>query len=126
MPRCKRRRVSVAKKLSTALAQEQEVGVKWNTHLGCRASQHFGMLVDGVVVEDGMDQLASGDSGLNPIEEAGEFLMAMTRHTLADDGAVEDIERREQRRRAVADVIVGHRPGRPFFIGKPGWVRSRA
>jgi hypothetical protein len=26
-------------KLSTALAQEHEVGVKWNTHLGCRASQ---------------------------------------------------------------------------------------
>ena len=27
-PRCNRRRVSVAKKVSTALAQEQEVGVK--------------------------------------------------------------------------------------------------
>src|SRR5580658_3974947 len=37
--------------------------------------------------------------------------MAMARHALADDGAVEDIERREQRRRAVADVIMGHRSG---------------
>ncbi len=27
-PRCRRRRVSEAKKISTALAQEQEVGVK--------------------------------------------------------------------------------------------------
>ena len=37
--------------------------------------------------------------------------MAMARHALADDRAVEDIERREQRRRAIADVIMGHRPG---------------
>ena len=37
--------------------------------------------------------------------------MAMARHALADDGAVEDIERREQRGRAVADVIMGHRSG---------------
>ena len=37
--------------------------------------------------------------------------MAMARHTLADDAAVEDIKRREQCRRTVADVIVGHRPG---------------
>src|SRR5215471_13973252 len=38
-PRCSRRRVSVAKKVSTALAQEQEVGVKWNVQRGWRASQ---------------------------------------------------------------------------------------
>src|SRR5271169_4037914 len=37
--------------------------------------------------------------------------MAMARHALADDRAVEDIERREQRGRAVADVIMGHRSG---------------
>ena len=32
-------RVSLEKKPSTALSQEQEVGVKWNVHLGCSASQ---------------------------------------------------------------------------------------
>ena len=52
--------------------------------------------------------------------------MAMARHALADDGAVEDIERREQRGRAVAHVIMGHRPAPALFIGSPGWVRSSA
>jgi hypothetical protein len=33
-PRCRRRRVSVAKKVSTALTQEQEVGVKWKVQRG--------------------------------------------------------------------------------------------
>jgi hypothetical protein len=44
--------------------------------------------------------------------------MAMARHALADDGAVEDIERREQGGRAVADVIMGSsfRPG-PSWLG---------
>ena len=31
--------VSLEKKPSTALSQEQEVGVKWNVHRGCSASQ---------------------------------------------------------------------------------------
>ena len=42
-------------------------------------------------------------------------------------GAVQHVERGEERRRAVALVVVGHgaRP-RPFFSGRPGWVRSSA
>ena len=44
---------------------------------------------------------------------------------LADDRAVEHIQRREQRGRAIALVIVVV-PARPFFIGSPGWVRSSA
>ena len=31
--------VSLGEKPSTALSQEQEVGVKWNVHRGCSASQ---------------------------------------------------------------------------------------
>src|SRR5512132_3585312 len=38
-PRCRRRRVSLAKKPSTALSQEAEVGVKWKVQRGWRASQ---------------------------------------------------------------------------------------
>ena len=67
------------------------------------------MLLGGIIVEDRVDQLAGGDWRFDPVEETDEFLMAMARHALADDGAVEDIERREQRGRAVADVIMGHR-----------------
>ena len=34
-----RRRVSAEKKVSTALSQEPEVGVKWKVQRGCRSSQ---------------------------------------------------------------------------------------
>ena len=67
---------------------------------------HFGMLVDGVVVEDRVDELSPAPRPLSGSESGG-FLVAVARHALADDGAVEDIERREQRGRAVADVIMG-------------------
>ena len=39
-PRFNRGLVSLAKKPSTALSQDAEVGVKWNVQRGCRAS-HF-------------------------------------------------------------------------------------
>ena len=50
----------MAKKVSTALTQEQEVGVKWKVQRGCRVepAPHLGVLVGGVVVEDHVDQLA--------------------------------------------------------------------
>jgi hypothetical protein len=62
------------------------------------------MLVDGVVVEDGMDELASRDSGLDPVQETDEFLMAVARHALADDRAVENIERETPARRMISAV----------------------
>jgi hypothetical protein len=40
--------------------------------------------------------------------------------------ALKDIGGGEQRGRSVALVIMGLVPARPGFIGKPGWVRSRA
>ena len=69
------------------------------------------MLVGGIVVEDRMDQLAGRHGGLDPVEETDELLMAMPRHALTNHRAVEDVERREQRGRAVPDIIVGHRSG---------------
>ena len=59
-PRFRRRLVSLAKKPSTALSQEHEVGVKWKVQRGWRASQArtLRMLVGGVVVEDDVDHLA--------------------------------------------------------------------
>jgi hypothetical protein len=41
--------------------------------------------------------------------------VAVARDALADDAAVEDIERSKQRRRAVPDVIMGHRYGPALF-----------
>ena len=37
-PRFNRRFVSLAKKPSTALSQDADIGVKWNVQRGCRAS----------------------------------------------------------------------------------------
>ena len=70
--------------------------------------------------------LPAGTSALDGVEEADELLMAMALHVAADDGAVEHVERGEQRGGAVALVVVRHGAGRPFFIGRPGWVRSSA
>ena len=39
LPRRSRCLVSLAKKVSTALSQEHEVGVKWKVQRGCRSSQ---------------------------------------------------------------------------------------
>jgi hypothetical protein len=77
---------------------------------------HFGVLVDGVVVEDRVNELAGWHRGLDPVQKTDEFLMVMTRHALAYHRALEDVERREQGGRAVPDIIVGHGPARPFLI----------
>ena len=73
-----------------------------------------------------MDQLAGRDRRLDRVEEADELLVPVALHAVADDRAVEHVERGEQRGGAVALVVMGHRAGRPFFIGRPGWVRSSA
>jgi len=69
---------------------------------------HLRMLVGGIVVEDGVDHFAGRNLGLDGVQEADEFLMAMALHVAADDGAIENIQRREQGRGAVALVIVRH------------------
>src|SRR5262249_38920862 len=74
---------------------------------------HLRMLVGGVIVDDRMDLLTLGDLRVDLIEEADELLMPMALHIAADDGAVENVERGEQCRRAVALVVVRHRPGAP-------------
>ena len=53
-PRLRRRRVSLAKKPSTALSQEAEVGreVEDEARMAGEPRHHLGMLVGGVVVED--------------------------------------------------------------------------
>src|SRR5882762_9902274 len=112
-PRLRRRRVSLAKKPSTVLSQDAEVGVKWNVQRGCRAShwRHLRMLVGRIIVDDGVDHFPHRDLLLDRVEEADELLVAMALHIAADDGAVEDVEGCEQRGGAVTFVVVRHRPG---------------
>ncbi len=68
----------------------------------------FLMFVRSVVVEDDMDHLTWRHVTLDGVEKADELLMAMSLHTPADDGSVQDIECGEQGGRAVSDIIVGH------------------
>ena len=84
------------------------------------------MLVGGVIVEDGMDDLAGRHGAFHGIEEADKFAMAMRRHAAPEDGAVQDIERGEQRGDAVAFESCVRVPHLPGLSGRPGWVRSRA
>src|SRR3954447_8880439 len=67
------------------------------------------MLVGGVVVEDDVDHLAGRHLGLDRVQEAHELLMAVALHVAADGGPVEDVERSEQGRGAMALVVVRHR-----------------
>jgi hypothetical protein len=86
----------------------------------------LGMLVGGVVVEDDMDHLAGRHRALDGVEKTEELLVAVALHALADHRAIEQVQRREQRGRPVALVVVVMVPQRPGFIGNPGWVRSSA
>ena len=104
------------KKPATACRQELEVGVWWMVQRGWRASQaRLAVLVAAVSVEDGVDQPARrhGRSAAYGVKEPEELLVAVPRHAPAEHRAVEHLEGGEQRRRAVADIVVGHGPGLP-------------
>src|SRR5665213_158213 len=72
---------------------------------------YLGVLVGGVVVEDDMHGLGGRDGLVDVVEEADELLMPVALHASSDNLAVQHVERREQRRRAMPDVVVGHGPG---------------
>ena len=75
----------------------------------CQPLAHLRMLMGCVVVDDGVDRLSRRDLRFDDIEEADELLMTMALHASADDFAFEHVESGEQRRRAVALVIMRHR-----------------
>lgn len=68
----------------------------------------LGVLMGGVVVENGVDDLAGWDGALDSIAKADELVMAVTLHVAADDCAVEYIECGKERGRTVALMVVGH------------------
>ena len=105
--------MSLAKKPSTALSQDAEVGVKWNRPAGMprQPLAHLWVLVGRIIVDDGMDHFSPGDLLLDRVEEADELLVAMVLHVAANDGAIEDVEGCKQRGGAVTFVVVRHRPG---------------
>ena len=54
-------------------------------------SPDLGMLVGGVVIQDGVDDLPGRDIPLDGVEEADEFLVAMLLHASPDHRAVQDV-----------------------------------
>ena len=84
-----------------------------------KPSADLGMFVRGVIIEDDMHRLVRWHAGIDGIEEADELLMAVLLHVAPDHGAIEDVERGEQRGRSVAFVIMGHRAEPPFFERQP-------
>src|SRR5215467_2219134 len=79
----------------------------------CQPGFHARMLVRAVVIDDEMDLQASRDLGLDLAQEGQELLMPMTRLAVGEYVAAEDIERREQRGRAMALVVVRDSLGVP-------------
>ena len=83
-------------------------------------SADVGMLMGGVVVDDGVDRLSYGNLFLDDIEETDELLMAMALHVAADHLAVENVHRGEQGRRAVPLIVVRHGSGATLLERQSG------
>ena len=94
--------------------------VECPSRIAFEPSADIGMLVGGVVVDDGVDRLPRRNLSFDDIEEADELLMAMALHVAADHRAVEDVHRGEQRRRSVPLVVVCHRSGAALLQRQSG------
>ena len=78
------------------------------------------MLVGRVIVHDDMQRECGRGLDINLVEKTDELLMPMARHAVANYLAVEHAEGREQGGRAVALVVVRHRPTAAPLQGKTG------
>ena len=67
-----------------------------------------------------MHDLSGRHLRLDGVEEADELLVPMSLHAAADNLAFEDIESGEQRRCAMALVIMGHRAGAALLHRQAG------
>ena len=89
-------------------ARRREVKMKTLVALGPR--QDLRVLVRRVVVADQVHRFARLYVPLDLVQEREPLLMPVPWLATADDRAVFDVHRREQRRRAVTLVVVRHRP----------------
>ena len=79
-----------------------------------------GMFMGGVVVNDDVESEVLRRLTVELLEESEELVVAMAFVALADDLAGGHIEGREEGSRAVALVVVSHRPCPAFLHGQPG------
>jgi hypothetical protein len=95
--------------------------VKVDARMTAEPTAHGRAFMRAQIVQDQMQLLALRRRGLDTPEELHKFLTAVAPPTLADHDAVQDAERRIQRRRPVADVIVGL----PFRAAAPECRRAQ-
>lgn len=81
---------------------------------------HPGVLVGSIIVDDQMQVHLRRRLAVDLFEEPDEFLVAVSRHTVPDDFPIEHTQGGEQRGRAMAFVVVGHRPATAFLHGETG------
>ena len=67
-----------------------------------------------------MDRLSSRHLCFDQVDKADEFLVAIPLHVAADHGALEHVERRKERGRAVALLVVSHGSGPALFERQAG------
>ena len=79
-----------------------------------------------VIIDDLMEISAGRGLAIDLVKESNEFLVSVVRHTLRNDAALQDIERSEQRGRAMALVVMAHRATTPLLHRSPGCVLSSA
>ena len=131
-PRCNCLWVSSAKRRSTWLSHEAEVGVKWMCQSGRRASQALTPigLVGGAIVHDHVDGQPVRDIAVDHLDEVEELPGPMAAIALTDDRAGGDVEAGKERGRAVALVVMGsplrnvrqHRQHRPGSVKGPDQI----
>src|SRR5262245_54247784 len=86
--------------------------VQMESRMSNEPSPYAWRFVRPVVVEDQVDIEVRGDVGVNRLQELQELLTPMSPMAFADDLAARNIERRKQRGRAMAPVVVGPPLGR--------------
>src|SRR5271166_4776269 len=118
-PRRMRLRVISAKKRSTILSQEADVGVKWRWKRLCDLSDRRGF-VRGIVVDDEVQIEICRGALVDELEKPQEFSVPVTRHAFSDHLPVKHVERRKQRRSAVSLVVVRHGAGTALLHRQSG------
>src|SRR5437879_13847615 len=84
------------------------------------------MLMGRVIIEDDVNDFPGGNLGFDGVEEADKLLSrwrCMLRPMMVPSSTLSAANRVVVPCRLQSWVIV---PARPFFMGKPGWVRSSA
>jgi len=72
-----------------------------------KPSLHLGMGMGAIVIEDEVNRQLARGAALDAVQKAQKLLMAVARHAVSQNLAVQHVQRREQGRGSMALVIMG-------------------